>query len=109
MEEGNVNRRKGYKFTSKSHTKRGLISSGIGFFSLLLLGGLFYLSYQEAGNMAAYGGFLGFLSMLGAAVGLILAMKSFHEEDKFYLFSYVGCVLNGMLLVGWIILYILGM
>lgn len=103
-----MNRRKGYKFTSKSHTKRGLLSSGIGFFSFLLLCGLFYLSYQKGGRVEAYAGFLGFLSMLGAAEGLFLAVKSFKEEDKFYLFSYVGCILNGLLLVGWMILYLIG-
>lgn len=104
-----LSKRREYKFTNKSHTKRGLLSSGIGFFALLVLGGLFYLSYQQSGNVDAYAGFLGSLSMWGSAVGLMLGAESFREEDKFYLFSYVGCILNGALLVGWIILYVLGM
>lgn len=103
------NKRREYKFTNKSHTKRGLLSSGIGFFALLLLGGLFYLSYEQSGNAEAYAGVLGFLSMAGSAAGVMLAAESFREEDKFYLFSYVGCILNGALLVGWILLYVLGM
>lgn len=104
-----MSKRREYKFTNKSHTKRGLLSSGIGFFALLLLGGLFYLSYEQSGNVEAYAGVLGFLSMIGSAAGLMLAAESFREEDKFYLFSYVGCILNGALLVGWILLYVLGM
>ena len=104
-----MSRRRGYKFTNKSHTKRGLVSSGIGFFALLILGALFYLSYRQSGNGGAYIGFLGFLSMIASALGLVLAVQSFREEDKYYLFSYIGCMMNGLLLVGWIILYVLGM
>lgn len=104
-----MSRRRGYKFTNKRHTKHGMISSGIGFFVLLFLSGLFYLSYRQSGAAGAYVGFLGFLSMAAAAVGLYLAIKSFQEDERFYLFSYVGCVLNGLLLVAWIILYVLGM
>ena len=104
-----MNRRRGYKFTNKRHTRRGLISSGISFFVLLLLSGLFYLSYRQAGDVGSYAGFLGFLSMLASAVGLWMGVKSVEEEDQFYLFSYVGSILNGLLLVAWIILYVLGM
>ena len=37
-----------------------MISSGMGLAALLILGGLFYLSYRQAGQTGAYAGFLGF-------------------------------------------------
>lgn len=86
-----------------------MISSGMGLAALLILGGLFYLSYRQAGDMGAYAGFLGFLGMLCAALGMVLAVRSLREDDKYYLFSYVGCVLNGLLLVAWMLLYVMGM
>ena len=85
-----------------------MISSGMGLAALLILGGLFYLSYRQAGQTGAYAGFLGFLGMVCAAAGMVVALKSLREEDKYYLFSYIGCVLNGLLLVAWMLLYVLG-
>lgn len=108
MEEADVSRRT-YKFTNKKHTRRGMISSGMGFLALLLLGGLFYLSYRQSGNAGAYTGFLGFLAMLATMEGLILGLQGLREEDRFYFFSYFGCMLNGLLLVAWMLLYVLGM
>jgi len=104
-----MNRRRGYKFTNKRHTRLGLISSGIGLFVLLLLSGLFYLSFRQAGNIGGFAGFLGFLSLLAAAAGLWMGVRSFREEERYYLFSFVGCLLNGGLLIALILLYVLGM
>ena len=104
-----MSRRRGYKFTNKRHTKRGLFSSCIGFFVLLLLGGLFYLAYRQAGEPNALIGVLGVAAMLASAFGLYLGVKSLREEDRFYFFSYGGSILNGLLLVACILLYVLGM
>lgn len=104
-----MSRRRGYKFTNKRHTRKGLLSSGIGFFVLLLMSGLFYLAYRQQGEIGAYVGVIGFLAMLASVIGLHLGVKSLREEDSFHFFSYVGSIGNGLLLVAWIILYVLGM
>ena len=104
-----MSRRRNYKFTNKRHTKTGIISSGIGLFVLLLLSGLFYLSYAKSGEIGNVAGFLGFVGMLATIVGLGMGVKGCREEERFYLFSHIGCILNGILLVIFIILYILGM
>ena len=104
-----MSRRRGYKFTNKRHTKLGLFSSCIGLFVLLLLGGLFYLSYRQKGNADAFMGVLGFAGLLTSAAGLYLGVKSLREEDRLYFFSYGGSILNGLLLIACIMLYVLGM
>ena len=104
-----MSRRRGYKFTNKRHTRQGMISSGLGLCVLLLVSGLFYLSYARAGEVGDVTGFLGFIAMLASIVGLWMGVKGCKEEGSFYLFSYIGCILNGVLLVIFILLYILGM
>lgn len=101
--------KRSYKFTDKKHTKQGMLSSALGMAALILLALGVYLSYQMSGNAGSYTGLLGLFSMLFAAVGFVLALKGFQEEDAYYLFSQIGVVLNGLLFVVWVLIFIIGM
>lgn len=102
-------RRRSYKFTDKHHTKRGIAACIIGAVVLLTLGGLFYYSYKAAGQGGPIIGVAGFFCLLASVFGLILALMGMKEEDVFYITSYVGVVVDGLLVIAWIIFYVLGM
>lgn len=59
--------------------------------SLLLAG---YLSYMEKGAENMRYGAACFLATVFAFVGVILGVLGRTEKDRFYLFSYIGIVLN---------------
>ena len=40
------------------------------------------------------------MSFLFATAGLISGLKSFKEKDKFYIFSWIGTISNGILWLG---------
>jgi len=101
--------RRSYKFTDKKHTKQGMVSSGLGLLALLMMALAVFMAYRLSGNAGSYTGLLGLLSMLFSAVGFVLAVKGFQEEDAYYLFSQIGAFLNGALFILWVLIFIIGM
>ena len=79
-------RRRSYKFTEKTHSKKAMISFGLAAASLITYLVFVYLSYQAAGHLSAYFGAFGVLAMIVAMVALGLAIATLKEEDSFALF-----------------------
>lgn len=95
-----------YMFTSKQHTQKGIMATILGVISLVTLAYTIIMSYLKAGNVPRQYGTAVMLVMIFAFVGIILGVVSKTERDKFYLFSYLGIVLNVLaLLVISVILY----
>lgn len=95
-----------YMFTSKQHTQKGIMATILGVISLVTLAYTIIMSYLKAGNVPRQYGAAVMLVMIFAFVGIILGVVSKTERDKFYLFSYLGIVLNVLaLLVISVILY----
>ena len=88
-----------YMFTSKQHTQKGIMSTILGVISLVTLVYTIVMSYLKAGDIPRQYGVAAMLVMIFAFVGIILAAISKTERDKFYLFSYIGIVLNVLVLV----------
>lgn len=95
-----------YMFTSKQHTQKGIMSTILGVISLVTLAYTVVMSYLKAGDVPIQYGAAVMLVMIFAFVGIILGVVSKTERDKFYLFTYIGIVLNVLaLLVISMILY----
>lgn len=95
-----------YMFTSKQHTQKGIMSTILGVISLVTLAYTVIMSYLRAGDVPRQYGAAVMLVMIFAFIGIILGVVSKTERDKFYLFSYLGIVLNVLaLLVISVILY----
>lgn len=95
-----------YMFTSKQHTQKGIMSTILGVISLVTLAYTVIMSYLRAGGVPRQYGAAVMLVMIFAFIGIILGVVSKTERDKFYLFSYLGIVLNVLaLLVISVILY----
>lgn len=89
--------RYGYKFTNKNNTQGGIASTIVAIISLIILVSGIVVSYKESGNAGILTGALGTISFLLATVGLVCGLKSFKEKDKFYRFSWIGTIFNGIL------------
>lgn len=90
-----------YKFTDKHNSRGGLISFALGTISTVLLSWALYLSFKCHGNGGILMGSLGTGAFILSTIGLLFGLSSFKEEDKFYLFSWIGSILSGLL---WIII-----
>ena len=83
-----------YMFTNKEHSQKGIMSTILGVISLATLAYAVIMSYLRAGDIPRQYGAAAMLVMIFAFVGIGLGVVSKTERDKFYLFTYLGIVLN---------------
>lgn len=86
--------RKNYIFTNKEHPATSIMSTILGILSVASLILAAYLSYMDKGKENIRYGSACFLAMIFAFVGVVLGVMGRMEKDKFYLFSYIGIMLN---------------
>ena len=88
-----------YKFSDKSQTLGGMISTAMGIGALCSFGYGIYISFKAKGNAGLEVGSLGLLSFMLAVIGTVIGLLSFKEADKFYTLSKVGSLLCGIFAV----------
>lgn len=91
--------KKSFMFTSKEHSRKGIMATILGVISLASLVYITWHSYKNAGKVPLQYGAVAFLTMIFAFVGIVLGVLSKSDRDKFYFFSYLGIVLNVLVLV----------
>ena len=96
-----------YKFAHKKHSKLGKVSFALALLSLLSEIGMIMLSIQKEGNANVYVGSAGLLALILTAMSFIMGLCSFKGED-YKLFSVLGSVSSGIMLAGWVAVYVLG-
>lgn len=101
-------RKKKYKFTDKSQSGWGIISGIVGALAAALTAGMIAVAYMQSGQAGKYVAIPGFLSLLLSAAGLYYGVRGTREEDKYHLFPWLGCILNGAVLAVYLLIYVLG-
>lgn len=89
-------RKKGYIFTNKEHTKRGIMSAILGLLANITLGTAVYLSYLNQGAPSDRNTAAALLAVIYMTVGLVLGIWSATEKEKFKLFIILGIFLNAL-------------
>ena len=85
------NRTKGYIFTNKVHSQKGIMSTILGLLSLITLGTAVYFSYLHKGEPSVR---YATAALLASVFMLILGVLSLREQEKFWLFRILGIVMN---------------
>lgn len=98
MGRGKLMWKKSFMFTSREHSQKGIMATILGVISLASLVYIIWSSYTTAGKIPLQYGAVAFLTMIFAFVGIVLGVLSKSERDKFYFFSYLGIVLNVLVL-----------
>lgn len=101
-------RRRGYKFTEKTQSKKGILAFFLSAFSLAVFLYVVFNSFSHAGNGSMYLGSAGVSSMLVAVVALVLAVASLKEEESFKFFPYLSTVTSFLAAGVWIAVYAAG-
>ena len=85
---------KGFIFTNKKHTEKGIMSTILGVLANITLGLAIYYSYLGGGVSSERYSAAAFLAVIFMAVGLGLGLWSTTETEKFRLFTVVGIFVN---------------
>jgi|UniRef100_UPI00402524A1 uncharacterized YccA/Bax inhibitor family protein len=97
-----------YKFTEKTHSKRGIVATVLALALLVLYLVILELAFRANGGLSAYYGSIGVLAMLASVVVIVVAAGSFREEDSFRLFPRLGLFLSVVNIVCWVGTYVMG-
>ena len=97
-----------YKFSDKSQTLGGMISTVMGLAALVSFGYGIYIAFQAKGNAGLEVGSLGLLSFMLSVIGLVIGLVSFKEEDKLYTFSSEGALMGGIFAIFMVAVLMMG-
>lgn len=102
-----MSRRHGHLFSSKEISILAVISDVLGAISVFSCGWMIWLTYRNGGRaQLRYGGVV-FVCLFFSLLGMIMAILSRREPEKQYFFSYLGMVLNGLVLaLGFVVMYL---
>jgi len=106
---GNSGSRKKYKFSDKSQSVGGIFSTLFAIFAALACAAAVWISFQHRGEGGIEIGVLGIIAIFLSGCGLYIGIKSFREEDIFFLFSWIGGIGNSIILLGMLMLILLGL
>ena len=88
-----------YKFSDKSQTLGGTISTvmGVAALSCLLYG--VFVAFKKSGEAGLEVGSLGLMALMLSVIGTVIGLLSFKEYDKFYKIKKIGSMLCGIIAV----------
>lgn len=86
----------GFKFTTKSHPEKGVMSTVFGLISVVSIITAIYLTYLREGDAYFNYGIAMFLTLILSFVGIILGITAMYMPDKFKFFPVLGILLNGV-------------
>ena len=89
-----------YIFTNKKESKKGIMSAVLGIIALVSLFLAVYETFRNQGQALVKYGVAALFALLFALAGIVLGIMSKMEEDRFYLFSYLGIILNLLAMAG---------
>lgn len=87
-------------YTNKDHPPKAIMSTILGLISMISLFYAVYFTFANKGTALLRYGAVGLLITILSFVGLILGILSKSEPDRFYLFSYIGIIVNILVLTG---------
>ena len=85
---------RGYIFTGKAQSRKGMLSSAFGMICIVSYIYGTVRSYHLAGKVGANFGLALFMTTVLAGVGLVIGIIGKTEPDKFHFFAYLGITLN---------------
>ena len=96
------------RLTDKKHTAAGIWSVVVGIFAFVMFVVTCFISGDSGGKGGMIVGVVGILCFIISISGFILAWLSLRKENIRYLFPTIGAVVNGLQIVGYMVVYIWG-
>ena len=102
------NRKVGYMDIDKHDSVLGLVSIIVGIAAVVVLLGLFLLSYIQHGKAGIWIGLLGILLAFATVAGVVIAIFGLSDTEAKKGKPVLGIVLNAVLFSALVVLYIIG-
>ena len=97
-----------YAFVKKKEAGKGKLSTGLAAASLLLFGAAVMTAFFLEGKLGFLVGGIGLFAMLLSVYGFIMGLSSVSEEDRNHKTSIIGSIANGIIMVGWLGIFLMG-
>ena len=101
-------KRRSYKFTDKRHPILGILSFIIAVIVIIMSLVLCFEAADLNGKAPISYGVAGVIGLLMAIIGFIIGIQSMKQKDIFLRFPILGVFLNGVMILGLFIVYIIG-
>ena len=101
-------RRYRYAFAKKKEAGKGKLSVGLAIASFLLFFMAVGLSFFLEGKYGVIVGGVSIFAALLSAYGFFMGLSGFSEENRKHRTCIAGSIINGMIFVGWIGLFLMG-
>lgn len=100
--------KEGLRLTDKKHPRSGVAATGLAVLSLAIFAVVCFMSGESRGQSGIEAGVIGLLCFVISIVGFILSWLSLGMDNIRTLFPSIGVVANGLLVLFYLIVYILG-
>ena len=104
-----IRKKKSFMFTTKHHSFTGVMGVVLFVFAFEILITSILNSYSNKGQVDVSFGYYGFLTALLNVIGIIAGILGIRERDAFKVCPLIAIVGNGLTLLAWAVLIILGM
>ncbi len=98
----------GLRLTDKKHPRSAVAATGLAVLSLAIFAVICFMSGESRGQSGIEAGVIGLLCFVISIVGFILSWLSLGMDNIRTLFPSIGVVTNGLLVLFYLIVYILG-
>lgn len=98
-----------YAFAKRKEARKGKLSTGLAAASLVLFGVSVLMAYFMEGRLGFLVGGMGLFAMLLSVYGFIMGLSSFSETNRNHRTSIVGSIANGIIMVGWLGIFLAGL
>lgn len=97
-----------YAFAKQKEAEEGIFSLYLAGISFLLFLVALSISFLYGGNGGLAVGIISVLAALLSIYGFIVGLKSFSAKRRSHTFSTAGSIANGLIMVGWLALFLIG-
>ncbi len=94
--------------SDKKHPPLGIASAIFGIISFAVFAAICIISGKQKGQADITVGFIGVLCFIISLIGFIMAWISLHKDDIKPVFPTIGSLINGLLIIIYMLLYIWG-
>ena len=95
-------------FAKKKEAQKGKLSTGLAAASLILFITAVLLAFFMNGEFGYIVGGVSLCAMLLSIYGFAMGLKSFSEENRTHRTSMIGSIANGIIMIGWLGIFLLG-
>ena len=101
-------KRQKYKFAKKEYAQKGILSTILAGVTLVLFVIAAFLSFCFRGAAGVFVGGIALMAMLLSVYGFYMGMSGFSEKKCSHVFCISGAIANGVLMVIWLALFLIG-